>query len=383
MFTIYRTNGLSSSVTVKFDIRGDAWYGDDYSLNPTPSGSPYSITLPANVASKTFTVTVNPSTTWQGPISAVIVLLEGSNYHFSGPSEAQVNLYLDSPAANTIELSLINDVATESGLGIGAIDFQRYGSVSNAVVVNYSVTGSALNGVDFDTLSGSVTIPAGKTNTVVYIKAIDDAVAEDDETVIITVLPDSNYTVGTSSSKTVIIKEDFPTSPLVAKAATFNRAKGTALRIPIQSILSTFVRNDNSLNLELAAIGSSTNGASISADGTYINFSPTNYNVSESFSYIIRASNNVEWRSTNWITVSVTNAASLQILGPYTGGGGITLKCAGIAGYTYILERTGNLTEPVNWSTIGVKQTAPANGLLSFPDTSPINPAYYRIRQDD
>ena len=62
------------------------------------------------------------------------------------------------------------------------------------VVVAYTLTGTAVNGTDYNNLSGSLTIDNATTSEVITIVVSDDSITEDNETVIITL---DNVTSGT------------------------------------------------------------------------------------------------------------------------------------------------------------------------------------------
>jgi hypothetical protein len=66
---------------------------------------------------------------------------------------------------------------------------RRHGPTNVALLVQYRVGGSASNGVDYDKLSGEVAIPAGATTAEIFITAIDDALVEGTESVVVTVVP--------------------------------------------------------------------------------------------------------------------------------------------------------------------------------------------------
>lgn len=92
------------------------------------------------------------------------------------------------------------------------------------LTVNYTLSGVATNGFDgvssfvgadftetnFNTGTqiSSVTIPAGGSNAVVLVSVIDDAVAEGDESVVITIQPDAAYIISGGGSLTGQIVEN-------------------------------------------------------------------------------------------------------------------------------------------------------------------------------
>jgi hypothetical protein len=79
------------------------------------------------------------------------------------------------------------------------------GCVDNALTVFYSISGTATNRTDYQRLRGMANIQAGRTSGNVNVKPIDDTIAESDETVILTLSPNPNYTIGSPSSATVTI----------------------------------------------------------------------------------------------------------------------------------------------------------------------------------
>lgn len=98
-------------------------------------------------------------------------------------------------------------------------DVTRDGPTDNPLTVNYSLTGTATNGTDYSTLSGSVTIPAGALDVPIYVYPLDDGGGDDSlvsENVVATLTPDQNvYDIDpTSPSATVTIEEEPP--PTVA-----------------------------------------------------------------------------------------------------------------------------------------------------------------------
>ena len=76
------------------------------------------------------------------------------------------------------------------------------------VAANSYSGGTAINGVDYETLSGSVTIPDGASSVTVVVRPIDDRKIEIAELVILTLIPDEAYTIGLLSTATVTILDN-------------------------------------------------------------------------------------------------------------------------------------------------------------------------------
>ncbi|MFN7138590.1 MAG: Calx-beta domain-containing protein [Limisphaerales bacterium] len=101
--------------------------------------------------------------------------------------------------------------ASESGPVIGTFTLTRVGNLNLPLTVNYAVSGTASNGVDYLTLPGSVTFAAGASTTNITVTPIDDTISEFTETVILTLLASDNYGTITPNTATIsIIDNDAP-----------------------------------------------------------------------------------------------------------------------------------------------------------------------------
>jgi hypothetical protein len=79
---------------------------------------------------------------------------------------------------------------------------------SSDTTVQYVLSGTATNGVDYVTLSGSATIPASATNAVLNVIAINNTRLDTNRTVVITLLSNAAYLVNAPSNATVTIRND-------------------------------------------------------------------------------------------------------------------------------------------------------------------------------
>ncbi len=87
----------------------------------------------------------------------------------------------------------------------------RTSNTNQALTVNYSLSGTATNGVDYATLSGAVTFAANTVATNVALAVIDDAIAELTETVTLTLNSSTNYGIVAPTAATIsILDNDTP-----------------------------------------------------------------------------------------------------------------------------------------------------------------------------
>ncbi len=125
----------------------------------------------------------------------------------------RLNLYRSLGSSPPPTLPVVTVIATDSsaseaGPDAGTFTVSRSGSTAQALTVYYTRTGTAQNGVDYQTLPGSVTIPTGASSTTVTVTPIDDNQLEGDETVVVTLSSSTGYTVGSPGSATVIIHDN-------------------------------------------------------------------------------------------------------------------------------------------------------------------------------
>jgi hypothetical protein len=122
----------------------------------------------------------------------------------------------DSPALPTVTVEATDATATEGG-GTGTFTFTRDGSTTGALTVNFTVTGTATSGTDYTSIGTSVEIADGEATAEITVTALDDAVIDDAETVIVTLDEDAAYTVGSPDDATVTIAD--ATTPLTIASA--------------------------------------------------------------------------------------------------------------------------------------------------------------------
>ena len=97
----------------------------------------------------------------------------------------------------------------------------------SAITVGYSISGTASNGSDYQTLTGSVVIPAGLNQATITVTPIDDTTPESSETVALTLSPGQGYTISsTAGIASVSIVDDEPIIAVGQTAATEGGASG-------------------------------------------------------------------------------------------------------------------------------------------------------------
>ena len=88
--------------------------------------------------------------------------------------------------------------------------------------VHYTVSGTATNGTDYNTLDGTRMIAAGSSSVTIIVTPKNDSAVEGDESVVLTISSNTAYQIGSPASATVNIADNAapPTTPTVTISAT-------------------------------------------------------------------------------------------------------------------------------------------------------------------
>lgn len=106
----------------------------------------------------------------------------------------------------TVTLKVTDGSASEvPSTDTGKVQITRTGATTSALTVFYTISGTAKNGRDYKKLHGQAIIKGGAGSANVTIQPIDDTIPEPDETVILTLLPNVSYAIGSPNTGTVTI----------------------------------------------------------------------------------------------------------------------------------------------------------------------------------
>jgi uncharacterized protein (DUF1800 family) len=179
--------------------------------------------------------------------AALLVDLGAGNYtvQVSGAGNssgiALVEVYDLTPTGpSVVTLSATKTTSNENGTVSGEFTFTRSGGNLLAPLdVNYGVSGSATNGVDYPALLGTITFPSGATTVTLPLVPHADTTVEPGENVTLTLASGAGYTLGNTLSGTVSIA-DSPGTLYVATLRPAGTASGSAA-----SGLATIVLSSN------------------------------------------------------------------------------------------------------------------------------------------
>ncbi|WP_197062586.1 Calx-beta domain-containing protein [Muricauda sp. MAR_2010_75] len=208
IFTVSVDGGGNAASQIDFDVDtsdGTATAGTDYVAISGGSG-----TITAGTSSTTVTVVVNGDTDVEGDEDFTVVL---SNYGNINDGTGLGTITNDDGAVATITAN--DAAAAESPVNTGqfTVNLGAVNSTGSSITVGYTVTGDATPGSDYNTLSGSVSIPDGQQSETILVTPIDDGLTELDETVIVTLDSGTGYSVGTPDNATVTISSEDDEQP--------------------------------------------------------------------------------------------------------------------------------------------------------------------------
>ncbi len=227
-FTVFRSGNSKNPLTVNYEI--DPNYID--TKPPATNGVDYekltgTITIPAGADSVKIPIKTLDDTVAEFLETVKLKLKENNGYQV-GNSNVDWLLIADT---ETPEIGVSSEsypgiryaawtsnYTSESG-NRGGFGFGRLGNLTQPLTVNYSMTGDAINGVDYQTLPGSFTIPGVPKESLKDLRvagyqmlftAIDDNELESDETALLTITPSSDYTIrsGLGTIPTLIADND-------------------------------------------------------------------------------------------------------------------------------------------------------------------------------
>lgn len=158
-----------------------------------------------------------PGETYTGPVFTILLDSSAAPEDYSGSVTIQGGT--DIFAANNLQVQnlqvsspLVTIVATtpdayEFGAVAAVFTISRSGSVNYDLLVSYAISGSAINGTRYNSLTSSVTVSAGAATAAINVIPIPNNLAEGDQTVILSISPFASYNIGAPASASATIHD--------------------------------------------------------------------------------------------------------------------------------------------------------------------------------
>lgn len=198
---ILTRSGNSSSValTVSFGWSGSASPGSDYSA---PAGS---IQIPQGASSVAVSVTPLPDALTEGSETVLLSLHSGAAYLLGSPSTGTVSIA--DVLLPSVSVAVSDGTASEGAGNSGSFTLTRSGATDATLAVSFGLSGSAVNGSDYAALDTSLSFAAGASTVVITISPLADSLAENSESVILSLNGGAYYTLGTPPSGAISITD--------------------------------------------------------------------------------------------------------------------------------------------------------------------------------
>jgi hypothetical protein len=218
--TLSAASGLP--VTVDLAFSGTATLTDDY----TRSG--VQITIPAGSTTGTVTVTAVQDALSEGDETVIVDITGVTNGTENGVQQATTTI-VDDEGLPTVTLTATPSSIAEAA-GVATFTATLSAASGLPVTVDLAFSGTATLTDDYTRSGVQITIPAGSTTGTITVSAVQDAIDENAETVIVDITGVTNATEDGVQQRTTSITDDdaAPTVTLSVDNATIAEAAGVA-----------------------------------------------------------------------------------------------------------------------------------------------------------
>jgi hypothetical protein len=215
VMTITRTGSTASPLVVPFRTAGSATRGADYVTQTNGvTFTANAITIPAGQTSVDITIKTQDDGIGESPEQAYLVLDGKPSAYDIGLNAYAIVEIADDGDTPEVTVAAFRRAAYEgntNSYGQFRVLFSNPFPAGD-VNVNYTLTGTAVNGTHYQTIAGAVTITAGLTEAFVTVLPIDNADTVSNRTVILTLGTGSNYKLAATNTNTTvtIFNDDLP-----------------------------------------------------------------------------------------------------------------------------------------------------------------------------
>jgi len=425
---IFQSTGSSAGVTINYSVSGTATAGADFTAL---SGT---ITIPSGSKQATLTVPVINDLLAEPTETVIVTITPSANYRAYNDSRAEAIIRDNDSGGERVMVSTFNNSPSEAG-GTGSFYISRVGT-SGSLAVGYVLSGTATNGQDYQTMSGSVVIPDGQSGVNLVMTPINDTLAEGTETVTLTIIAGAGYSPDRPASATyeIIDNEAMPVSVGFHQSMAMNSATGlllfsvgdvetsasalivtasssNTLLVPANRVVFAGVGVARTVKVSPAAnqIGSATVSLKVS-DGTAT--------TTTTFVITVTGTQVQNWRQTHFATAGNSGTAAntadpdgdgisnlaeyalnLPPLVPNVPGSKIVLDQALVAGKKHLrlsitknpaatdviftVEVTNDFSNPASWTSVGTTIETNTSTSLVVRDSLPLGTSpnrYMRLR---
>lgn len=250
-FVVTASATANNNITINLDSNGTA--GSEDIVAP-----PASIVLPVGQTSASFTVQTRVNTLIEQDPTIVMSIASGSNYLVGAPSSAQT--IIKNNNVPTLELS---GGTTVSAGGDTTLTITANEAPIQDIQVPLNISGSAVQGTDYEPVNPVVTLSAGSTFTSVTIDTLTTTIIQPDKYLAVSLAQSPNYSLGVQSSTVITISGSNAVPIVSLSSATTYLQKGQ----PYAVIISLSQAVSTPLTVDLTYGGSATQGVDYTIPG--------------------------------------------------------------------------------------------------------------------
>ena len=165
LFSVETNVEMVEDLTVFFEVKGDVQPGVDYNM---PSGD---IEIAKGAKKASISITIRDDSLVEDDEKLIVSLVEDQNnkYLLSGESEARITVV----SPDLPELKLVGGGKIQEG-ETAVVTVKADQAVTVDTSINYSVTGSAQAGTDYQVLTGSALLKSGETSLDISVRSLED-----------------------------------------------------------------------------------------------------------------------------------------------------------------------------------------------------------------
>jgi hypothetical protein len=224
IITIARTGDTAGPAVVSFRLGGTATRGVDYATQTNSvTFTVDSVVIPAGAASVNVTIKVLDDGLGE-PLEDVILVLVGNPGVYDIREGISATVYIEDDG--DVPIVTVNTLKTNAyelnPNNEGRLNIVMSNPSLTPTTIGYALGGTAVAGVDYSSVPASATIPAGETNVVVRIRPINNNLQDGNRDVTLTVTSGAGYTLGTTFTGTVTIRDDDLPAGTLAFTANFD-----------------------------------------------------------------------------------------------------------------------------------------------------------------
>ncbi|MEB3316525.1 MAG: Calx-beta domain-containing protein [Cyanobacteriota bacterium] len=214
IYTFRRTGPTTSALTVNYTVAGTATLDTDYT-GLSPLDPIKTVTFVPGAAFARVTVNPTADAEIEADETVALTLAAGSDYTLGTTTAVVGTIRNDDPK---ISLAVSPVSVTEDGPANLIYTFTRTGAPTDALSVKYTVGGTAKLGLDYTSISWTgrtktITFASGATTATVEVDPSADIAIESDETVDLTLVAGTGYTLGAKTwASGTIQNDDFSSS---------------------------------------------------------------------------------------------------------------------------------------------------------------------------